>query len=135
MERKDFFSALARSAAFICLGGIVACTKSAMNAAGPISPFNLDLSTKLVNVGDSVVNGDVIVIRIATGDTTSSFVALSNICTHQGCTVNFNPGQGDLECPCHGARFNTNGAVILGPASTSLKKYTITITGSSLSVS
>ena len=40
--------------------------------------------------------------------------ALSSICTHLGCLVNYNT---DLfECPCHGSKFDLNGNVLNGPA-------------------
>jgi cytochrome b6-f complex iron-sulfur subunit len=63
-----------------------------------------------------------IVVRL----TSTTFVALSAICTHQSCTVNYSTTGNDLECPCHGARFGTDGAVKIGPASTPLAKYTTT---------
>jgi len=130
VERKDFFTTSAGSAAFICIGEFAACAKSSMNSGGSISPFNIDLSSRLNNVGDSVVNGNVIAICTAEGDMADSFVALNNICTHQGCTANFNSSQGDLEFPCYGARFNIHSGVIHSPASTALKKYSATITDS-----
>ena len=56
----------------------------------------------------------------------ASFIVLSAVCTHMGCIVNYSPAQADIECPCHGARFQLDGAVKLGPASSPLKKYTAT---------
>jgi cytochrome b6-f complex iron-sulfur subunit len=63
-----------------------------------------------------------IVVRVST----TTFVTLSAICTHEGCTVRYSTTADDLECPCHGARFATDGAVKLGPATSPLKKYATT---------
>jgi Rieske Fe-S protein len=63
-----------------------------------------------------------IVVRISS----TTFVTLSAICTHQGCTVQYSSSANDLECPCHGARFSTDGAVKIGPATTALTKYATT---------
>lgn len=69
-------------------------------------------------------NGDTImVIRLST----SEVVALSAICTHAGCSMNFNSGAGTLDCPCHGSRFGENGQVIQGPARQPLKVYQASI--------
>jgi Rieske Fe-S protein len=46
--------------------------------------------------------------------------ALSLICTHLGCTVTVT--EDTLSCPCHGSRFNRQGKVELGPATTPLKR-------------
>jgi cytochrome b6-f complex iron-sulfur subunit len=81
-----------------------------------------------------VVSGNVIVIRTALGNSASSFVALSNICTHQGCTVNYAQNQNSLVCPCHGATFNTNGGVTQGPASSALTRYLVAVNGNTLTV-
>ena len=47
------------------------------------------------------------------------FHAISSVCTHLGCIVAHNEGEG-FACPCHGSRFNEEGAVIGGPAPTGL---------------
>ena len=47
------------------------------------------------------------------GDT---FVAFSAICTHNGCTVQFEPSTVEFFCPCHGGIFDgRTGQVLQGP--------------------
>jgi thiosulfate dehydrogenase [quinone] large subunit len=54
------------------------------------------------------------VIKLADG----TIVAYDLVCTHEGCTVAFDPGSATLRCPCHGATFDAarDGAVLGGPA-------------------
>ena len=59
--------------------------------------------------------GEDIAVRSSSGTLT----AVSAVCTHAGCTVEYQGGV--LFCPCHGSRFNAQtGAVLQGPASTPL---------------
>jgi len=75
------------------------CQKSAVNPAGNIN-FTLDLSqpanAALNTPGGSIVSKGVIVVNSA-----GTFVALSDICTHQGCLVYYNKSGNDFLCPCH----------------------------------
>ncbi len=45
----------------------------------------------------------------------------SAVCPHLGCIVQWNSLEGSWDCPCHGSRFGTDGAVLNGPALGGLK--------------
>jgi Rieske Fe-S protein len=49
--------------------------------------------------------------------------AMSMQCTHKGCVVALNGPQ--LFCSCHESRFDGNGAVLNGPATTPLPHYAV----------
>ena len=65
---------------------------------------------------------------------TNGYFAFSAICTHQGCTVNPPSSTGKIDCPCHGAQFDGNGAVLRGPARSPLPHYAVALCGSHLYV-
>lgn len=46
--------------------------------------------------------------------------AVSGICTHLGCKLNLDAPAKRLNCPCHGASFAVNGAVVTHPLPTPL---------------
>jgi nitrite reductase/ring-hydroxylating ferredoxin subunit len=48
--------------------------------------------------------------------------AVSPTCTHMGCLVSFNGAEKAWECPCHGSRFDLDGAVLQGPATRPLRR-------------
>ena len=97
------------------------------------SSINLDLSlaqnSSLSNPGSSKIVQNILVINTGT-----KIVALSAICTHQGCTVGYNPGAGDIECPCHGSTFTLSGNVTNGPAFSPLRSYPVSQTGNILTI-
>jgi glycine/D-amino acid oxidase-like deaminating enzyme/nitrite reductase/ring-hydroxylating ferredoxin subunit len=48
--------------------------------------------------------------------------AVSGICTHLGCLVQFDDLQREWACPCHGSRFAVDGTVLHGPATAPLER-------------
>lgn len=48
--------------------------------------------------------------------------ALSPICPHMGCLVDFNQAETSWDCPCHGSRFDVHGSVLNGPATQGLER-------------
>jgi cytochrome b6-f complex iron-sulfur subunit len=59
--------------------------------------------------------------------TEGGFLAISAICTHLHCIVNWNEVFKKFECPCHGAKFNQNGEVLEGPPPRPLDLYKLQI--------
>jgi Rieske Fe-S protein len=55
-------------------------------------------------------------------DKTGKVNAVSAVCTHLGCIVEWNGKDKTWDCPCHGSRFSPDGKVIHGPAAKDLPK-------------
>jgi cytochrome b6-f complex iron-sulfur subunit len=53
--------------------------------------------------------------------------AVSPICTHLGCTVEWNLDKNHFVCPCHGSQYDSEGRVVRGPAQRSLPLITVVI--------
>ncbi len=46
----------------------------------------------------------------------NSFKAISVVCQHLGCAVEFSKEKNIFECPCHGSKYYRNGVNFAGPA-------------------
>ena len=57
--------------------------------------------------------------------------AYSAVCTHEGCTVQYNPASKNLQCGCHGAVFDPGkgGTVVTGPTNKPLPKIKVAVAG------
>lgn len=71
-----------------------------------------------------------VVVRTAAGNKGIAAVSLS--CTHAGFTVK--EVDKKWQCPAHGSLFALDGTVLGGPATTSLKKYPVTVTGTKATI-
>ncbi|MBI4538043.1 MAG: Rieske (2Fe-2S) protein [Gemmatimonadetes bacterium] len=49
------------------------------------------------------------------------------ICTHEGCTVDWNGDLKLLQCPCHDGRFDIDGKVVSGPPPAPLLRFDVTV--------
>ena len=61
------------------------------------------------------------------------FVALSAVCTHLGCIVEYDPKR-LIWCPCHAATFDLRGNVMGGPAPRPLPSYRVAVVGGNVIV-
>jgi glycine/D-amino acid oxidase-like deaminating enzyme/nitrite reductase/ring-hydroxylating ferredoxin subunit len=72
--------------------------------------------------------GEARVVRDGTGkagvyrDDAGGVHGVSLRCTHLGCLVRFNSAERSWDCPCHGSRFDVDGAVLEGPATKPLPR-------------
>jgi len=141
MERKEFLSLIglgsASALAAVCLGS---CSKSADGSTQPTPPttnvnITLDLTqtanSALATPGGYIYTGGIIVAKTMAG----SFIAVSQYCTHQGFTILYEGTNQRFYCPSHLATFSNAGAVTGGPATTSLKQYSTSLNGNTLTIS
>ncbi len=94
--------------------GSVVGTLAALASNGGSLPFQVP------QTGDPGV-----LVKLASG----KVVAFDAVCTHAGCTVEYDPRSGDLVCPCHGATFDPrhSAAVVGGPTNQPLLSLPIRI--------
>jgi len=150
MERGEFLAKFGLGFAAVCTGcALASCGKGGNPAPGGVdvggatpppaqgsgNVFTLDLSSQLTNIGDSKSMNGVILVRLAADNVASSFTAVQVACTHQGTAIGYNEGQHRFICPAHGSEFSNTGAVLVGPASSPLRQYTVSVDGNNLTVS
>jgi Rieske Fe-S protein len=72
----------------------------------------------------------VVIARQQEGDSADSFVALSSICPHLGCSVHWEAHNDRFFCPCHNGVFDPAGEATEGPpaaANQSLAKFPLKV--------
>ena len=76
-------------------------------------------SGKIVRFGDNPV----LLIRVNQAD----WRALSAVCTHLSCIVQYQPERTRIWCACHNAVYNLQGQVVSGPPPRPLQFYSVHI--------
>jgi Rieske Fe-S protein len=106
-----------------------AAASPAPSASGaPAAPAaNAIAKTADVPVGSGVIVDEIVVTQPSAG----VFKGFSATCTHAGCTVN-KVADGTIDCPCHGSKFNLDGSVANGPASSPLEARAVSVEGDSI---
>ena len=151
MERKDFIEQVGLSGAAILIFG---CMQSCSKSDGPSTntntgggtgsggnntstvDFSIDISKSpfdaLKTNGGFYVDPATNIIIVKT--TSGEIIAVSSVCTHQQASIVFEANNNRFYCAAHGSVFATTGAVTTGPATSALKKYQTSLTGTMLRV-
>jgi Rieske Fe-S protein len=58
-------------------------------------------------------------------DAAQSLRCVEAKCTHEGCTVQYVPGDSVIWCACHNGKFDLDGKVIAGPPPRPLKRWEV----------
>lgn len=111
-------------------GGSTVDSTSAASAAAPPGT-DLGKAAEVPVGGGTVFTAAKVVV---TQQTAGAYVALSAVCTHQGCLVNDVSG-GTINCPCHGSQYHLDGSVARGPSTTPLAPRAVTAAGGNLILS
>jgi Rieske Fe-S protein len=90
----------------------------------PENPPKLDIKTKGEPNGTFIKVGKDTVL-VAQSKDKKSWYAVSAICTHKACAVNFKPEDNCYLCPCHGSKFGVDGKVTKKPATADLTAYDV----------
>jgi Rieske Fe-S protein len=60
----------------------------------------------------------------------SQYDAFSAVCTHAGCTVDYDSSSKQFVCPCHGGTYNaSDGRVLGGPPPSPLTRIPVALSG------
>jgi cytochrome b6-f complex iron-sulfur subunit len=137
LTRRRFLEvAAAASCSALLPGGCQqgGATDGSVTPSNGVAVISFSQFTKLQTVGGGVVVqvGSEPIAVVRTGETTAT--ALSAVCPHEGCTVEIETGSPPLYCACHGSEFDLNGAVLRGPARSSLRVYTAVVDATGVTV-
>lgn len=120
--------ALLASGAVVATGGTLLAACGSSDAPPSAATGTTIVALRDVPVGGAVaakLGGEGVIVA---QPTPGSVVAFDAACTHAGCPVK--PAGAELDCPCHGSRFNAlTGAVLNGPATAPLTEVAVTVKG------
>ena len=141
MERKEFLTALGLGAgSFVIASCLGACSKGDTGSPAPVPgtggkvdfTFNVSTNSDITTKGWTIMNGIII------AKSGSTYIALLGTCTHEGNPMTYDPASNKFPCSLqdavHGSIFDANGVKLQGPATSNLKKYSTTLTGTNLRV-
>ena len=154
LSRREFFLKSASAIVLASASGFITTFINSCSNNNPTAPSNttplatiqgsvvnnkisisLDASSPIVNKDTRALvlynnNAGAIIVEHNSDDT---YKAISGICTHQGCIIaDFEGSSSDFVCPCHNSKFDMNGNVVQGPASTNLAGYNTRVENNSL---
>ena len=134
MDRKEFLEKMALgTGAVIALSCFPGCSnKAASTKTESKGQVSIDLkdpkNTSILAAGGFIYHRGMVIAHLDDG----SYVAVSNKCTHAGGRLEFQNDQQSFRCLSHGAKFDTKGQVLNGPAQVSIKVYDVILEGDNL---
>lgn len=87
-------------------------------------PVEFPLSELAVGAVKYITYAGVPAIVLRTAESTKAF---SLICTHLGCTMEWQEGEKEFYCPCHDGRFDQFGEVIAGPPPVPMEEFPVRV--------
>ncbi|MFQ3618888.1 MAG: Rieske (2Fe-2S) protein [Cyanobacteriota bacterium] len=134
MERRTFLGLAAASAA---TSALPACK----SAAPPSPPATSGTFQQVGTLSQLAQSGDRLDTQVGTAPITllknpdnGDLIAVSRICPHAGCTVEWRTQTALFACPCHNSLFSAAGAVVQGPANRALATYPVKVEGETILV-
>jgi Rieske Fe-S protein len=130
-RRRFFRQAAAATMAGAVAGFALKHTAQADETTPAHQEVHLPLAGELANIGGSVIidvqeNAQPRKVIVARVDA-NTLAACSAICTHKGCTVEYDGNAKEWSCPCHGSRFALDGKVTHGPAKLPLEQFSASL--------
>ncbi len=128
MKRRDFLKSLFH---LLGLSTIASFVYPAIKFIAPVKvsakfkPVELDV--KLIPAGEVYKTTFMDIPIIVIHHPKKGFIALSRVCTHLGCLVDYDRSESKLICPCHGANFTVEGRVISGPPPKPLQRVPLIV--------
>jgi cytochrome b6-f complex iron-sulfur subunit len=100
--------------------------------AGQTGAKQLILNRKEIPVGDAkdIIFNNSPCIVINRPD--KGYVALSRVCSHLGCLVDYQKDKKRLLCPCHAGTYDLSGSVTSGPPPKPLQQFPLKVEGESI---
>lgn len=130
--RRQFLQLAALAGGVALIGGCAGSSNSPSTGStyDPIKAVERPDHTALIPGGGNLTAGNALAFvlpnsnpGILYAEANGQLKAISALCTHQGCTVEWRGADKTLLCPCHGSQFDKNGKVEHGPAKLPLPTY------------
>ena len=130
LDRRGFIrvsSIAALTVGAVGLGRLFPKSSAAAVSAGPVQLIeDASLAVGKTHNFTSKSGSPAVLFKSKTG-----VYAYSAVCTHEGCTVQYNSASKNLQCACHGAVFDPgkDGTVVTGPTNKPLPKIKVAVEG------
>jgi cytochrome b6-f complex iron-sulfur subunit len=132
-DRRGFLQFILAALGFTALGCFaypLALFLSPSAGVGPGGTVTIDKKEVPEDGAKDLVLNDLPIIII--NRPKKGYIALSRVCTHLGCLVEYQKGAEVLLCPCHAGKFDLEGNVISGPPPQPLSRLALKVEGNSL---